>query len=107
MRNKFVLIFLLLITLAGLWYSGTKVEATVYPGNRISNFIGLSTDTKPTGLSGAGQTFYEIDTSLFSLNLGIAIQVDDRGVPVEIADDVPINGSGRVATLPLRARYWI
>ena len=40
------------------------VYATVRTGGGIANFIGLSSDTKPTGLSGAGQTFYETNTGL-------------------------------------------
>ena len=65
--------------LVGLWHFGA-VEATVYSGNRLSTFIGLSSDTKPSNLSGAGQTFYEADTSLFYVWSGTAWGVQSISV---------------------------
>lgn len=48
---------------------------TVRPINSASDYIGLSTDTKPTVNVGAGSTFYETDTKAVYIYDGSAWQV--------------------------------
>jgi len=95
MKNKLLLFFVL--SLVFLFSLGAVL-------NKVS-FIGLSSDTKPTTLSGQGQTFYETDTGATYINNG-ENWVFNLQSPYAVGDSTGESLSAVGATLGLSVRGY-